>query len=434
MDGQLKLESLTKNTFIIKALIIKTIYHLIISCYTLAIKITAIFNSKAKAWVNGRKSIFKIIRNDLKKTPKTVWIHCASLGEFEQGRPIIEKYRYQNPKDILVLTFFSPSGYELRKDYEVVDFVYYLPADTLGNARQFINLLNPKLVLFVKYEFWFGYLHEIKKREIEAYLISAKFNPNSYLFKWYGKLFVDKLRAFKTIFVQDQTSSDLAKKNNLKAIITGDTRFDRVKLIADKNEKSTLIENFLGNDNQFVVIGGSTWPPEEKIMAQWFSTNDIPIKWIIAPHDISKSHIDEIQNRFGKDVVKYSQLSDQKTITSNVLIIDNIGILSKIYKYATLAIIGGGFGEGIHNTQEAIVHGIPVLFGPKYQKFKEATDLVGAMGAFSFKDSSEFKTIFENLLNNKTKYLKACEVSKSYVQANLGATEKVMRYINNDIS
>ena len=363
-----------------------------------------------------------------------IWVHCASLGEFEQGRPIIERLKIDYPNYKLVLTFFSPSGYEVRKNYEKADWVFYLPMDSAQNASTFLEIVNPSLVIFVKYEFWYYYLKEINRKKIPLLLISALFRENSIFFKWYGGLQRKMLTFFDHLFVQNESSYKMLASPGLdvKTTVAGDTRFDRVIQIAENFSPIPAVEKFIGQGKKNIVAG-STWPADEELLQKSItSIKDPSLQLIIAPHEINKEHITQLQQLFS-DAILFSQLTadNQKAspITANVLIIDNIGMLSRLYRYATISYIGGGFGKGIHNTLEAAVFGNPVLFGPNYKKFNEAIELLMAGGAISINDAKECVTAIDTFIHDDIAYNKACEKSKEYVYANKGATEKILNYI-----
>lgn len=358
-------------------------------------------------------------------------MHCASLGEFEQGRPVLEKLKSQNPNSKFLLTFFSPSGYEIRKDYKGADWVFYLPMDGPQNAKRFLQIVNPSLVIFVKYEFWYYYLKTIKQQNIPFLLVSALFRENAGFFKWYGGLQRKMLSFFTHLFVQNESSKKLLDSigfvNN--CTVAGDTRFDRVIEIAENGTAIADIENFIGNNKS--IVAGSTWPEDEEILKQTSDAiSNSSLKLIIAPHEINREHITNLQKLFPGSIL-FSELKNYKnqSITGNILIIDNIGMLSRLYKYAYIAYIGGGFGKGIHNTLEAAVYGKPVLFGPEYQKFNEAVELIQTGGAFSISNTRDCITIIQKLLQSEKEYLKSCYSAKEYVYSNKGATDKILSYI-----
>lgn len=396
--------------------------------------LAALFNPKAKKWVQGRKHIFKRLETAVAGTDNIVWMHCASLGEFEQGRPLIEKLRSRYPDYKLLLTFFSPSGYEVKKDYKGADWVFYLPMDGPRNAKYFLEIVNPALVIFVKYEFWYYYLKKIKYRDIPLLLVSALFWEKMSFFKWYGAIQRKMLSRFDHLFVQNAASKELMDKIGLSSIttISGDTRFDRVIDIAEKAEPLPLIEQFIGNSK--TIVAGSTWTEDEEVLQKTITAiNDPSLKLIIAPHEINEKHLSDIEKLLPTSV-RFSQLPILLPATigipvSTCLIVDNIGLLSRLYKYAYITYVGGGFGKGIHNILEAAVYGKPVLFGPTFHKFKEATDLINKGGATSINNTNSCIDAVQKLLNNKEEYTIRCESSKKYVYTNKGAAEKIMNYI-----
>jgi len=389
----------------------------------------SLWNRKAKLWLEGRKNIFERL-NSAHPTPdsRLIWMHCSSLGEFEQGRPILEKLksRYRDVK--ILLTFFSPSGYEIRKNYKGADYVFYLPIDSAGNAKRFFEIVNPGLVLFVKYEYWYYYLQECKKRNIPLLMISAIFRKNQPFFKWYGAFHRKMLGCMKQFFLQDETSKKLLQSlqiNNLT--VSGDTRFDRVSEIAESAEQLPIIEQFCENKN--VIVAGSTWPEDESIIKKAINS-DNSLKLIIAPHEIHEKHLKEIKNLFPGSIL-FSQLTTDysSVINYNCLIIDNIGMLSSLYRYATITYVGGGFKNGIHNILEAAVYGKPVIFGPEYGKFREAVELIQYGGGISINNSTELKNCINNLLTDRLYCKETGKKSFEYVRKNKGATEMILSYI-----
>lgn len=405
----------------------KLLYNIFIQLYYCAIWFASFFNKKAALWVDGRKHWQKDLKQQVADLQQVVWMHCASLGEFEQGRPLIESLKKQTNYSI-VLSFYSPSGFEIKKNYPQADVVCYLPLDTAKNAKQFLDIVRPEKVIFVKYEIWYHFLHEIQKRNIPSYLISALFRSNHFFFKWYGKFFLEKIQGFTHVFVQDENSqTTLQIKGQKESIVAGDTRIDRVLQIAQNAAQLPLIAAFC--QDKKVLIAGSTWPQDEAILLpfiQQLQSDDW--KFIIAPHEIHSQHIEAITKQIQDKSIAYSQANLQNVKDKKVLIIDNIGLLSKIYQYGKIAYIGGGFGVSIHNILEPAVFKIPVIFGPKYQKFSEARILVEQGGAFSIQDSNDFKTIFEQL-QEQTTYQKAQQVNQQFFEKNRGATQKIMEWI-----
>jgi len=380
-------------------------------------------------WLNGRRDIFDHLNTEIRaQDSKIIWFHCSSLGEFEQGRPVIEKLKSQHPNFKFLLTFFSPSGYEIRKDYKGVDWVFYLPLDSRANAKRFFDIVHPSLVVFVKYDYWYYYLTECKKRNIPLLLVSGIFRQDQPFFKWYGNLHRSMLKCFTHFFVQDKESLQFLQSIDINnAIVAGDTRFDRVSEIADNFTPIGAVEKFCSSAP--ILVAGSSWPSDEKLIKD--ATANIPnLKIIIAPHEIHREHLDQLKTIF-PDSVLFSQLitHSSEPITSNHLIIDNIGMLSKLYHYATIAYIGGGFSKGIHNTLEAAVYGRPILFGPNYKKYREAEQLIKKGGAFSVKNNEELKIKIESLLHEQIVYNNISAASFNYINDNKGATEKIINYI-----
>ena len=408
------------------------LYDLAIQIYYLGIQISSPFNSKAKQWLVGRKGLLNDIKNTINVNDKIIWIHCSSVGEFEQGRPVIERLKteYENLK--ILVTFFSPSGYAQRNKITDANYIFYLPLDTKKNAKEFIRITNPQLVIFVKYEFWFHFLNETSKKNIPALLISGIFRKNQLFFKWYGFPFLSLLKSFSKIFVQDNNSLILLEKYNLSnTVISSDTRFDRVLKVKNNAKTFIDIEKFCG-DNK-IIIAGSTWPEDEKILLQTIQyLKNSDLKWIIAPHEISEKHISALLNSLGEKAIRYSQLSNSKS-NKQFLVIDNIGMLSSIYRYATIAFIGGGFGKGIHNILESTVFGVPVLFGPNYEKFREAKDLIDQQICFSINNSDQLSIYINRLLNDNKLYNNCSTGCSAYVENNSGATEQIMKYITTEI-
>jgi len=405
----------------------RILYNLGIRIFELAAHLLVPFNSKASLWVKGRERWAEKIAEKIRPGARTVWIHCASLGEFEQGRPVIEAIRKEDPSVKIVLTFFSPSGYEIRKNYDKADYVAYLPSDTPRNAIKFIGLLSPEYVIFVKYEFWNNYISELYKRKIPLYLISGIFRPTQHFFRWYGSFFRDMLRKFEKIFVQDQKSVDLLSGIGIeKVALAGDTRFDRVVQIAGSAKAIHVLDQFRGDEKLF--LAGSSWRPDEEIIAEYINAYPDRMKWVFAPHEIDKSNIDRLEKLFKASTVRFSEFSEISK-DARVLIIDNIGMLSSAYRYAYIAAIGGGFGKGIHNLLEPVCWGVPVVFGPNHEKFREAIDLKENGAAKSFVTYDQFKAIIDDWLNDEKVYSSAADAATEYVKANTGATEIIIKEI-----
>lgn len=408
------------------------LYNLSIFIYSVLIKLASPFNLKARQINQGRQRTFKELASQINHQRPLIWVHCASLGEFEQGRPLIEAIKKDHPNYQIFLTFFSPSGYEIRKNYDLADYICYLPADTRSNAKKLIKLINPEKVFFVKYEFWFHYINELKKKNIPLYLVSAIFRENQLFFKnspwarWYRKM----LLGFTHFFVQDDQSvallATLGIKNTSRA---GDTRFDRVAGIARNGKQLPLIEKFKAD--QLLVVAGSSWKPDEELLAGYIHGHP-DIKFIIAPHETKKMNIDRLKNLLKTSVVCYTEANSETIQNHQVLIIDTIGLLSSIYRYANVAYIGGGFGVGIHNTLEAAIFGMPILFGPNYLKFNEATSMVKLQVAYPVNNFDELNSILGNLLSDASKRESIASRCINYTEQNLGATKTIMNSVFNN--
>lgn len=405
------------------------LYTIFVYLYGFAIRIASLFNTKAALWVNGRKTFFQKLNVDFKNRNSkeiVVWVHCASLGEFEQGRTIIEKIKKEKAGVKILLTFFSPSGFEIRKNYNQADYVYYLPLDTPAAANQFVRLVKPNVAIFVKYEFWFNYLNELKKQGVPTYLVSGIFRSNHYFFKPYGSWFRKQLSVFTHFYLQDVGSEKLLNGiGYTNTTVAGDTRFDRVVEISKNVKQIDFVKQFVGSGK--VIIAGSTWDVDVDILT---SLNFGSYKLIVAPHEVSESTVQSAIQKIKSTqsnikILCYSQLNQQTDLNADVLIIDNVGMLSSLYQYGTIAYIGGGFGKGIHNILEAATFGLPVVFGPNYQKFNEAKDLIQKGGAFSIATADEFKKRIV-LLTDTDALKKASLVAKQYVESNAGATEKIV--------
>jgi 3-deoxy-D-manno-octulosonic-acid transferase len=403
----------------------KVLYNLGILIFSLFAHMIAPFNSKVSLWVKGRKNWAQKISKRINPGDRTIWMHCASLGEFEQGRPVIEAIKKVMPEFKIILTFFSPSGYEIRKNYEGADCISYLPSDTPANAARFISIVNPEKVIFVKYEFWNSYISELYRNNIPLYLISGIFRPDQHFFKWYGSFFRAMLNKFERIFVQDQKSLELLAAIGIeKVTLAGDTRFDRVVQMAGKAQKIDQLEKFRGNEKLF--LAGSSWKQDEEIIAEYINLLPQSMKWVFAPHEIDKGNIDRLEKLFKVKCVRFSEF-DENSIDARVLIMDNIGMLSSAYSYAYIAAIGGGFGKGIHNILEPACWGIPVVFGRNFEKFKEAVDLKKRGGAEAFSTAAEFKKTLDLWLSDEKHYKCCAEEASKYVKENTGATEIIIK-------
>ncbi|MCP3928457.1 MAG: 3-deoxy-D-manno-octulosonic acid transferase [Bacteroidetes bacterium] len=404
------------------------LYNLSIRAYGLAIQIAALFNDKAKLWVRGRKNIFDDLRKDFPAEEPIIWMHCASLGEFEQGRPLIEELKKKHSAIKILLTFYSPSGYEIRKEYPLADWVYYLPLDTPFNAKKFIFLVRPSLVIFVKYEFWYHFLNTLSDAKIPVVLISAIFRPKQLFFKWYGGLFRRLLSSFYHIFLQNASSAELLKKIGIfNFTITGDTRIDRVNNLSHKTPENEIVKSFSSDCN--LMVCGSTWLPDEEILIEFINKQHKIEDWkfVFAPHDIASGHLKKIENKLKVPFLFYSKANTVSVKKKDVLIVDNIGLLSSLYRYGKIAYIGGGFGAGIHNTLEPAAFGLPIIFGPKFQKFEEANTLVETKGAFTINNLNDFEEIFQSL-EDKHNYELASTSCQQFISKNIGASKEIIRY------
>jgi len=408
-------------------------YTIGIHLYTLVIRLASLWNIKARLWINGRKQVWQQLSDFQINSPKkefTIWIHCASLGEFEQGRPVIKKLRRQFPLSKLVLTFFSPSGYEIRKQYDQVDLVCYLPVDTPQNAQRFIQQLQPDLAIFVKYEFWHHYLHQLKKNRTPVVLISAIFRSNQLFFKSYGFWYRRLLQLFDHLFVQDEVSVNLLKEIGItNYTLAGDTRVDRVLSLAKQAPEFPLIAQFVKDSS--IWVAGSTWPTDEQFLFPFWEKH-LPENWriILAPHEIGAHHIAQIEALPGLTTIRYSELLKNQDLhsTAKVLIIDNIGMLSALYQYGDIAYIGGGFGKAIHNLLEPIAFRLPVIFGPKHEKFHEALALKASGGGFALEQSEDIVTVFQQL-QEKNAHQEAAQQAYNYLVNSKGSTDKILTYV-----
>ena len=401
------------------------IYNIGISLYFCAIYVASFFNKKAKLWLTGRNNVI------YKKFEKSLWFHFASLGEFEQGRPLLEQARKNQPEIKIVVTFFSPSGYEIRKNTPLADAVYYLPLDTAANARKFIEAIKPSAAIFTKYEYWYHYFNELHQKEIPLYVISGIFRPDQVFFKWYGGLHRKMLGFVTYFFVQDTSSKELLQTLGIINVeVSGDTRFDRVWANAQHPTELPVINQFKNNHKLF--IAGSTWPDDEALVATLVK-DYADWKFIFAPHEIGEDKIEKLISLLPlNSVIRYSQIETNQISLNNyqTLIIDNIGMLSSLYQYADVAFIGGGFGVGIHNTLEAAAFGLPVIFGPNYDKFKEAKDLISIKGGYSINDEPELKATVAYITEDIQRYNETCQVVKDYVKQNTGATKTIADHIH----
>jgi 3-deoxy-D-manno-octulosonic-acid transferase len=407
------------------------LYNLVVSIAGFFLKIVALFSPKIKLFVEGRKNVFIILEEKIKPTDRTIWFHSASLGEYEQGLPVIEKIKEKYPSHKIIVTFFSPSGYEVRKNNTVADVTIYLPLDTKSNAKKFLKLAHPELAFFIKYEFWLNYLKELENNKIPTYLISGIFRDNQMFFKWYGGFYRKALTAFTYFFVQNEKSKEKIEAIGFKnVIVSGDTRFDRVAAILKRDNTVDFIEKFK-NNNPTIVIG-SSWPKDEALLAEYINQTSENVKFIIAPHNIKQDQISSLKSQITKSTVLFSGKDTIKDLSNyDVFIIDTVGLLTKIYSYGTIAYVGGGFGNpGIHNILEPATFGIPIVIGPNYSNFAEAVELVKIGGCIVISNTTELKQSFDRLLLDE-KYLKEkSQICKSYIQDNKGATESIMKIVS----
>lgn len=406
-------------------------YNLVFYIYEFGIFIASFFSDKVRKMWKGERAAFSYLKERVDKDADYAWFHAASLGEFEQGRPIMEEFRRIYPEKKILLTFFSPSGYEVRKDYEGADLICYLPIDTPTNAIRFLRIIRPSVAFFIKYEFWYNYLHILRHRNVPAYSVSSIFRPNQIFFKWYGWQYRHVLNCFTHFYVQNEESKRLLHTVGIDNVdITGDTRFDRVLQIARQSKTITAVETF--KDNKPLFVAGSSWLPDEKIFIPYLGKHP-DWKVVIAPHVIDEEHITQIMQLLeGRKVLRYSELKDiddQTLRSAEVLIIDCFGLLSSIYKYGDVAYVGGGFGVSIHNLPEAAVWNIPVIFGPNNHKFKEAQELKACGGGIEICCENSFKEVMDRFIDNPDELKKAADAAGEYVRTHSGATEKLLQLV-----
>jgi 3-deoxy-D-manno-octulosonic-acid transferase len=401
-------------------------YNLIIRTYYLLVLLFSNFNSKAKLWADGRKGWIDKLTSTIDRNYQTAWFHCASLGEFEQGRPLIEAYKEKHPDHKVLITFFSPSGYEIRKNYKGADYIFYLPLDTRRNAKKFISIVNPIVAIFVKYEFWYHFLNQLKRNNIPTYLVSAIFRPRQVFFQWYGAWNRKMLFCFNQIFIQNSESKSLL--SNIKidnTTVAGDTRFDRVFATSKTAEQLPLLDEFC--KDSIIIVAGSTWPKDEELLKSFISNLPQNVKLIIAPHEIDSQRIETFRNAINLPSIRYTEPVQANLAETRVLFLDTIGLLASAYAYGQIAYIGGGFGVGIHNTLEPATFGIPVIFGPNYHRFLEAVELIEIGAAFSVNTDEELIKTLEMLLNNKETLENSGAQAKQYVHQNTGATATILK-------
>lgn len=405
------------------------LYNLIIRIVSVLFSIAALFHTKAKQFVTGRKNLFSQLENDFSNQPNVIWVHCASLGEFEQGRPLIECIKEYHPTYKILLTFFSPSGYEVQKNYQHADYVYYLPWDVPKNAKRFVAIVQPVAAIFIKYEFWYNYCHELKQQHVPILSVSSIFRKEQLFFKPYGKFYQRILFMFSYFFVQNDVSIKLLHSIGLdNCMLAGDTRFDRVNQIVKQGTEIPVAEKF--KDGQKLMVVGSCWQEDMDVLAPFINENFYQAKFIIAPHEITDDFINSIEESVMVKSIRFSKATATDDLSEyQVLIIDNIGMLSRLYRYGEFAYVGGGFGKGLHNILEAACYGVPIFFGNKnYDKYEEANELIMRGGAFEVSDYTDLRTKYE-MINLPENFLLACDVTKVYVEENLGATDKIMDYL-----
>ena len=403
------------------------IYNLTMYILELGIKLAALFSDKPAKMVKGHREVFDLLKSKIDRNAQYIWFHAASLGEFEQGRPLIERIRKEYPQYKILQTFFSPSGYEVRKNYDGADIVCYLPIDTPANAKKFIELVNPCMVFFVKYEFWHNYLNALYQKGIPTYSVSSIFRPNQIFFRWYGKSYQQVLKTFAHLFVQNEESKKLLAGIGVKnTTVVGDTRFDRVLDICAAAKQLPLVQKFKGDALTFVA--GSSWGPDEDIFIKYFNAHP-EMKLIIAPHVVNDGHLKEIESKLQRSSIRYTQATEENVGKADCLIIDCYGLLSSIYRYGEISYIGGGFGVGIHNVLEAAVYGIPVIFGPNNKKFREAQHLLANKGGFEIHSYDDFEQLMNKFLTDEAYLKQSGKAAGDYVKGNAGAMELILKNI-----
>ena len=409
------------------------IYNLIVVFADFILKIAALFNPKIKLFVDGRKSVYKVLSHKIKAYDKTIWFHAASLGEYEQGLPVMERMKSRFPNHLIVLTFFSPSGYEVRKNNTIADVTVYLPLDTKSNVEKFMAIVRPDMAFFIKYEYWPNYLNALKNRETPTYLISGIFREDQLFFKWYGGFYRNALNAFEHFFVQNSKSKDLLLQlGKSNVTVSGDTRFDRVASILNRDNSLEFIEEF--KNNSLTIVIGSSWPKDESLLVSYINSAE-NVKFIIAPHNIKTEQIQALKNSISKKTILFSEVDFTSSNPINlanfdVFIIDTIGILTKIYSYADIAYVGGGFGNpGVHNILEPATFGVPIVIGPNYSHFPEATALVNMEGCICISTQEELNEAFDNLIQNQDIRFEKGHICSTFVEMNKNATEIIMNHI-----
>jgi 3-deoxy-D-manno-octulosonic-acid transferase len=400
------------------------VYNLAIYLYLFGVAIASLFSKKVKTMWRGERHALDVLKEKVDPDAKYIWFHAASLGEFEQGRPLMERIRRDYPEYKILLTFFSPSGYEVRKDYQGADIICYLPLDTIRNARRFLRRVRPVMAFFIKYEFWYNYLHILKHRNIPVYSVSSIFRPDQVFFKWYGYQYAHVLKCFTRFMVQNEQSKLLLAKLGITDVdVVGDTRFDRVLQIKEAAKQLPIVEAF--KQDYKVFVAGSSWPPDEDIFIRFFNEHK-DWKLIIAPHVIGEDHLQHILSKLDRKTVRYTQTTAEEAASADCLIIDCFGLLSSIYHYGEVAYVGGGFGVGIHNVLEAAVWDVPVIFGPNNHRFQEARGLIAAGGGFEINNDEDFVNVMTRLMSDQTALTEAGTKAGTFVMSLSGATDKVL--------
>lgn len=405
-------------------------YQIAIYLFQLGVAVASLFNKKVKTMWQGERNAFSVLREKVDPQAKYVWFHAASLGEFEQGRPLMELLRKNHPEYKILLTFFSPSGYEVRKNYQGADIICYLPIDTIGNSRKFLRTIRPCMAFFIKYEFWYNYLHILKHRNVPVYSVSSIFREDQIFFKWYGRQYAYVLKCFSRFFVQNEESKDLLATIGITNVdVVGDTRFDRVLQIKEQAKQLPIVEAFVRGDSPCkVFVAGSSWPPDENIFINFFNEHK-GWKLIIAPHVIGEDHLTQILSKLKRNTIRYTQATPESAAKAECLIVDCFGLLSSIYHYGDVAYVGGGFGVGIHNVLEAAVWDIPVIFGPNNKKFQEAQGLKAAGGGFDISTADDFRQVMSRFMNDQEYLSTAGKNAGAFVQSLAGVTDRVFRLL-----
>lgn len=409
---------------------LRFLYGVALRLYVLIVRMVSPWNPKARQWIRGRQGLIRLVRNHFSPEDKIIWFHAASLGEFEQGRPLMEAIREQMPEKKILLTFFSPSGYEVRKNFAIADLVCYLPIDTRRKVGRFVEAVNPEVLFIIKYEFWYNLFAELKQRDVPIYLVSGIFREKQHFFRWWGKWFLKNLDSISWFFVQDKSTFRLLARNGFSNVtITGDTRFDRVTRIAQEAAPLPWLAEWKGNAQ--VMVAGSTWPQDEMLLRQVM--DHFPsLKWLIAPHLVDDAHISHLMKILPKGARKLSQYTADQNAA--IIVIDSIGLLSRLYRYATIAYIGGGFGKGIHNLTEAAVYGCPVLFGPNHHIFREAHELIERKGGFAVGDAGVLKDVMTRLLGDAQQSAIAGKAARDYISQGTGATQQILQHLSAQLS